>query len=278
MSNGDGDVRVATLNTWGTRADWERRRSVFRAEFKRLDADLITLQETILTRDQDQAHEMLGDGYHLVQQTEREADGQGITTASRWPIGETVEVDLHVSDRTYDFAATSLITEIRAPEPIGRIWLVNHLPDWQLDHEYKRTSQGVATARAVGQLVARLPGHVIVAGDFDAAPDSDSLRFWTGKHSVDGISVCYRDAWVATHQDDPNPLGHTFVPDNPYSADWDWPYRRIDYILLGCGPHGGPTLAVNSCTRTFDQPDTIASDHFGLAAELRLPASCTPNP
>jgi endonuclease/exonuclease/phosphatase family metal-dependent hydrolase len=274
MSNEDADVRIATLNTWAVRADWERRRAVLRAEFELLDADLITLQETILTRDQDQAHEMLA-GYHLVHQTEREADGQGITTASRWPIGETVEVDLHVSERTYDFAATSLIAEIHAPEPVGRIWLVNHLPDWQLDHEQERTLQAVVTTRTLSELTARRPGHIIVAGDFDAAPDSDSIRFWTGKHSVDGISVCYRDAWVAAHQDDQGRLGHTFVPDNPYSADWDWPYRRIDYILLGCGPHGGPTLAVNSCQRTFDQPDTIVSDHFGLVAELRVPPTST---
>jgi hypothetical protein len=41
------------------------------------------LQETILTDDLDQAAEMLGSGYHLAQQQDREPDGQGITTASR---------------------------------------------------------------------------------------------------------------------------------------------------------------------------------------------------
>lgn len=271
MNRGDDEVRIATLNTWGKRADWKRRLAVFRAESERLVADMVTLQETILTANEDQARAMLGESYHLVQQGGRGTDGGGVTTASRWPIGESFEIDLHVSDRTYDFPATSLVTEILAPQPLGRIWLVNHLPDWQLDHEHERTLQAAATARSLEELIARRPGHVIVAGDLDAAPDSDSVRFWTGKHAVDGISVCYRDAWASTHHDDIDTLGHTFVPNNPYSADWDWPFRRIDYILVRCGPHGGPTLAVNWCGRIFDHHDTVVSDHFGLVADLKVP-------
>jgi hypothetical protein len=41
------------------------------------------------------------------------------------------------------------------------------------------------------------------------------------------------------------------VPDNPHAADWDWPYRRIDYVLVRCGEHGGPTLRIAGCERTF---------------------------
>jgi hypothetical protein len=46
-----------------------------------------SLQETILADDTDQAAEIRDSGYHLAQQEHREADGQGITTASRWPFG-----------------------------------------------------------------------------------------------------------------------------------------------------------------------------------------------
>jgi hypothetical protein len=76
------------------------------------------------------AHDILGDNYHLMHQTAREPDGQGVTTASRWPAGDIVEIDLHVSDRTHNFACTTLVTEIHAPDPIGWIWLANNLPDW----------------------------------------------------------------------------------------------------------------------------------------------------
>src|ERR1051326_4957567 len=92
-------LRVATLNTWGMRGKWEERLAVFREGFRELDADIVTLQETIRTEDTDQAAEMLGPGYHLAQQRHREQDGQGITTASRHPFGRILEVDLHVTQK-----------------------------------------------------------------------------------------------------------------------------------------------------------------------------------
>ena len=125
-------MRIVTLNTWGTRGDWPARLKVFQDGFAELGADVITLQETILTGEVDQAAAMLGPGYHLAQQRVRERDGQGITTASRWPLGRVFEIDLHVTDRTHDFACACLVTEVLAGEPIGRLWVVNHLPDaWE---------------------------------------------------------------------------------------------------------------------------------------------------
>src|SRR5215211_7535353 len=123
-------LRVATLNIWGRGRDWTARRPVMAGGFEALSPDLVTLQEVVVSDAGDQARDALGDGYHLVHQRGRESDGRGVTTASRWPVGEVLEVDLHVSDRTPDFACTTLITEILAPEPLGRIWLANHLPDW----------------------------------------------------------------------------------------------------------------------------------------------------
>jgi endonuclease/exonuclease/phosphatase family metal-dependent hydrolase len=44
----------------------------------------------------------------------------------------------------------------------------------------------------------------------------------------------------------------------------------VDYILVRCGEHGGPTLRVTGCTRTFDQPATCVSDHYGVVADLAI--------
>lgn len=165
-------------------------------------------------------------------------------------------------------SSATATTEIHAPQPVGRCWLVNSLPDWQPDHEHERQLQAVITARLIEQMREREPGHVILAGDFDADPDATSIRFWTGRHALGGLSVCYRDAWESAHPGEPS---HTYGPGNPNSADWDWPFRRIDYIMVRCGSHGGPTLAITSCRRTFDGPDTTASDHYGLLADLALP-------
>jgi endonuclease/exonuclease/phosphatase family metal-dependent hydrolase len=107
---------------------------------------------------------------------------------------------------------------------------------------------------------------VILAGDLDADPSAASIRFLTGRQSLHGLSVCYRDAWDSAHPDD---AGHTYTPVNPLMVE-DWPFRRIDYILVRCAEHGGPMLAVTDCRRLFDRPvDGVwASDHFGLVADL----------
>jgi endonuclease/exonuclease/phosphatase family metal-dependent hydrolase len=268
-------MRLVTINTWGTRGDWEVRRRLFQDGFADLDADVITLQETVLTEHVDQVAELLGAGYYLAQQADRESGragaptGQGITTASKWPFGRILEVDLHLTERTADFACTCLITEIIGPEPYGRVWVANHFPDYQLDHERERCLQAVAVASTLERLLGEAPGHVIVAGDLDADADSDSIRFWTGRHVIDEVSVCYRSAWAATHPAEPLV---TYTPQNPHQATPDWPFRGIDHVLVRCGPEG-PTLLTRHCQRVFDQGTTTPSDHYGIVADLEVPVS-----
>ncbi|WP_374111233.1 hypothetical protein [Nocardia sp. JCM 34519.1] len=110
----------------------------------------------------------------------------------------------------------------------------------------------------------------MLAGDFDATPDSAGVRFLTGRQSLANVSVCYRDAWAATH---PDAAGHTFTPRNPLVADGvEMPLergRRIDYVLVRCGDRG-PTLEITDCRLVFDRPhDGVwPSDHFGVLADL----------
>lgn len=260
-------MRFVTLNTWGMRGDWATRQQVFREGFRILDADVLTLQETIVGDGVDQAVEMLGAGYHLAHSRDRDAEGQGITTASRWPFGEVFEVDLHLTERTDEFPATCLVTEVLAPEPLGRVWAANHFPDYQLDHERERRLQSVAVARRLEELVTKSAGHVVVAGDLDADAASDSLRFWTGRHVIDDTSVCYRSAWEAVHGDEPL---KTYTPQNPLQVDFDWPFRGIDHVLVRC-QRSGPTMAIRSCARVFDHGPTTASDHYGLVVEMAIP-------
>src|SRR4029453_16030231 len=95
---------------------------------------------------------------------------------------------------------------------------------------------------------------------------SSSIRFWTGKQSLDGTSVAYRDA---TDSQD------TFTPDNPLVTAGEMALetgRRIDYVMVRCGIHG-PSLAVTGARRVFDRPvDGVwPSDHFGVLADLAVP-------
>lgn len=262
-------MRIITLNTWGIRGDWPTRLMRMRDRFAQLSPDIVTVQETVLNSETDQAREILGEEYHLVEQQDREPGrdgvpvGQGITTASRWPFGRVFEVDLKLTERTGDFACTCLITEVLAPEPYGRIWVANHFPDWQLDHERERRIQTVAAARALEQIVQEASGHVIVAGDLDADPVSDSIRFWSGRHVIDDTSVSYRSAWEACRPTEPL---ITLSPSNPFQKDPDWPYQGIDHIFVRCSP-AGPTLLAQKCSRVFDLGIDTASDHYGLLAD-----------
>lgn len=267
-------LRILTFNLFGQHACWDDRRRVIQDGLARLAPDLMTLQETVVTDTVDQVRELVGEHYQIVHSRKRADDGIGISTVSRWPIADMLEVDLAVSERHGDFPCTALLTEIDAPAPSGPIVLVNHFPDWQLDHEVERERQAVIVVRAIEEFIGEQPRHVILAGDLDATPLAASLRFLAGKQSLEGLSVCYRDAWESVHPGEP---GATFSPRDRLMSDanWDWPFQQIDHILVRCGEHGGPTLAISDCQIAFTEPDgdVWASDHFALVADLAVPSA-----
>jgi endonuclease/exonuclease/phosphatase family metal-dependent hydrolase len=262
-------MRVLTQNLWGWYYPLTDRQGVLAEGLRALEPVLAAFQEAIHHDAYDQVTDLLGPGYHVAHQTRREADGSGVSIASRWPLVEVQELDLQVSPRTAGFPAVALVAEVEAPPPIGRLLLVNHKPNFELALEHERELQAVATAGLIERLAAGRELHVVVAGDFDAPPDTASMRFWRGRQSLGGTSVCYRDAW---EQVDGGDLGHTFTPENPLVADGTWPLergRRIDFVLVRCRDHG-PSLEVTACARTFDRPvrGVWASDHFGVVADL----------
>ncbi len=264
-------MRVLTLNLWGMRGDWEARRAVLANGLREIDADLVAFIEAIKTEDYDQVVDLLGPDFHVAHQRDREPDGQGASIASRWPLGDVHEADLDVTPRTAGFACTTLVAEVQAPEPYGPMLFADHVPNWQLDFERERELQALAAARFLEGLVDGRESHVVLAGDFTSDPEAANVRFIAGRQSLDGTSVCYRDAWESIHPGEP---GETFTPNNPLVADWDWPFRRLDYLFVRCGEHGGPTLEITACERIFDEPvDGVwASDHFGVWADLEPPS------
>ena len=258
-------MRVLTLNLWGMRGDWARRREVIRHGLAMLEPDLVAFQEAVVTPVYDQARDLLGPTFHLAHQREREEDGSGISIAGRWAPTRTHEVDLDVTPRTAGFACGALVVEVETP--VGPTVFANHLPSWQLDLARERELQAVAAVRFLDRFGP--DRHVVVAGDFDADPHAASIRFWTGRQSLDGTSTCYRDAWESAHPGEP---GHTFTPETPIMIGRDWPFRRIDYVFVRAGDHG-PSLEISGCELLFAEPvnGVWASDHFGVVAELALP-------
>jgi endonuclease/exonuclease/phosphatase family metal-dependent hydrolase len=266
-------LRVMTLNLLSPdHGDWERRRPVLQEGIASLGPHLIALQETVWGNGYDQALDLLGADYHVVRHSGRSADGVGAAFASRWPVGMVREVDLHVTGRVDLPWSAAVVGEIEAPPPVGPLLFVHHKPTYQVGYAYERELQAVACAQFIEEQLAGRDLHVVLAGDFDDTPDSASVRFWTGKQSLCGSSVAYRDAWTAVHPNDP---GHTFTPLNPLERAGEMSLelgRRIDYVMVRCGTHG-PTLDIVDCRLAFDKPveDVWASDHFGVVADLAVP-------
>jgi endonuclease/exonuclease/phosphatase family metal-dependent hydrolase len=276
---GMGQLRVLTLNLWQRYGAWTDRRSVLIDGLRALQPDLVAFHESIKTDQYDQVLDLLGPEFNVAHAKVRDPNGMGVSLASRWPLRDVQEVDLNVTPRTTGFPCTTLVAEVVAPEPIGPLLFVNHFPNFQLDFEYERELQAVATARFVEARVRNNNQQVVMVGDLDADPSAASIRFWCGRQSLGDLSVCYRDAWESSHPDDP---GHTFTPRNPLMRDGvvkdqlpfrDWPFRRIDYIFVRFGSHGGRALDIAACARIFDEPinGVWASDHFGLVADLAAP-------
>jgi endonuclease/exonuclease/phosphatase family metal-dependent hydrolase len=274
-------VRVLTLNLWGMGGDWPARRSVLIDGIRELAPDLIAFQETVKRDEHDTAADLVGAEYHVVHQTiGLLGDGNGAAIASRWPPRRVDELDQHLTPRTADFPATTLRVEVEAPEPIGGVLFVNHLPSWKPQLELERELQTLAAARRIEEIVAERPLHVVLAGDLDATPDASSIRFLRGLQSLDGTSVYYRDAWEAIHGGEP---GHTFTVRNPLVLEdtevRQEVSRRIDYVFVRCDERG-PTLAIADCALAFDQPvDGVwASDHIGVVADLEPATRERPSP
>lgn len=268
-------VRVATLNVLTPLlADWSARRRVIAAQIEEARPDIIALQEVDAGPNRDEAlHDLLGPGWHVAWHSHTTPDGIGLALASRWPFGEIREHGLGVTDRATVFPWSAVVlAEVLAPAPLGRVYVAHHKPIFQFDYEHERELQAVEAARFIQREIPSPDEHVVFLGDFDATPDSASIRFLTGRQSLSDISVCYHDAWDAVHPNDP---GHTFTPHNPLVAAGDMfsaAGRRIDYVMVR-GASFGPTLQAGSAERfgVAAVDGVQSSDHYGVVAELEVP-------
>src|SRR5215211_1759603 len=269
-----GSIRVATVNLFARHGDWPRRREALRAALRELDADALALQEAVVGDGYDSARELLGDGYEIVhQRTGLVGDGthRGSSVAVRWPVRAVHEVDLHLTPRTWEYSCGTVLVEVDSP--VGRLVVGSHGNSWAWWAERERELQAVAVVRRIEELVADHPAHVVLGGDFNAEPQTSSMRFLTGRASLEGLSTAYRDAWEGVHGDAP---GHTLDPRNPL-RDIEEPGerqgRRVDYVLVRCGDHG-PTLPIADAGLAVSEPvDGVQpSDHYGVYADLLPPA------
>ena len=183
-------------------------------------------------------------------------------------------VPLPTTPRSGDYPYAALCVTVHAPVPFGDVLFINPKTNWELHLEKEREQQVVAIARLVEELGDPSGFPAVVAADFDASPDNASIRFMTGKQSIDGYSTHFLDAWDIAGD---GTAGYTWTSDNPFNKPIVDRYiggnthrRRIDYIFVGSPFSFAKPIQVESCKVVLDKPcDGIyASGHFGVFAEI----------
>jgi endonuclease/exonuclease/phosphatase family metal-dependent hydrolase len=260
-------LRVLTLNIWNLSGRWRCRRAAIVAMLRRWSPDVVCLQEVVANERGNQAEWLAAelDGWSMAYAGAPLAAGNarfGNAVLSRWPIEASSSAELpHVPDERE-------VQRVAVHARTGAVDVFSTHLAWQLHDAALRERQVRALVRFVTESAdPEAPLGPVVAGDFNAEPDSSVIRYLSGLASLDGASTYLQDAWRLAGDGGP---GLTWSNRNPHAALDQEPDRRIDYIFSGFhGPSGrGRPL---ECRVVADEPaDGVwPSDHFGVLAVLQ---------
>jgi endonuclease/exonuclease/phosphatase family metal-dependent hydrolase len=262
-------MRVLQLNMWARYGPYADRRPRLRRLFEELGPDLIALQEVDHGSDgSSQADELLdGLGYD-VRYTPHPGDRHpGIAVASRL---EVLADDV----RELGHDGVAIAAQVRTDG--GPLWFCSAVPlSWLPGREGEREDECVVLDTWLAGLAADDELPPILAGDFDATPDAASIRFLTGRQSLQRRSTYWADAFELAGDGSP---GFTWTTESPYvqpfaEAVFGEPVhrRRIDYVFVGSPIRWKPRLIIRSARVVGRYEDGAApSDHYGVVADLEL--------
>jgi endonuclease/exonuclease/phosphatase family metal-dependent hydrolase len=269
----DTRLRVLTWNLWHRFGPWEARRPAIAATLARLDADVICLQEVWGDETIGFAEELAaGLGFHHAYGSRLEVDGVrfGNAVLARWPITASDVLDLPSTETTEELR-TCVRADIDGPR--GTLQVFSTHLNWRFDQSDVRQEQ----VRAICAFIeaAKPAGGrdypPILAGDFNADPDSDEIRMLSGRAATPVPKLVFHDAWeVAGQASSSSATGATWSNANPYARLDLEPDRRIDYVFVGW-PKTGGAGHVTACRVEGLEPvdDVVPSDHLAVLAELR---------
>ena len=156
----DTRLRVATWNVWWRFGPWEERQPAIAETLRRIDADVIALQEVWDVDDGAGQAEVLADalGYEHVFAAGFDAGEASFGNAvlSRWPIAASDRRTLPTTPSTDEFRV-ALKVEVDGPR--GRFELFTTHLNWRYDESHVRQAQVRALAEFVGESTGRRPCH-----------------------------------------------------------------------------------------------------------------------
>jgi endonuclease/exonuclease/phosphatase family metal-dependent hydrolase len=257
-------LRVLSWNLWGQFGPWRARQPAIAQTIRSLDPDIACLQEVWASDQTNQAAELaqIHGLHHTYAYRDDGPVHWGNAILSRWPIARSEWRPLPTAGEP-DELRTVLFAEIDGPRGPIQVFCT-HL-NWRFDHSAARVAQVKAIAALIEECRPRTYPPIL-AGDMNAAPDSDEMRMLTGRSVVAAPKLAFHDAWEVAGEG----AGMTWSNDNPYAALDLEPSRRIDYVFAGWPKEGGRGHVVGARVVGTEPVDGIVpSDHYGVLAELR---------
>lgn len=264
-------VRVLTINAWNTEGEAEHREQMNLAIAK-LDPDVIAFQEIWRSPEYDQlSHLLAGTSLTGVHEFDiRGATGErrmGSALASRWPISNIEGI--RASSPVQGAQLIGMAADVDLASGTSFVFMCVK-PSWALNDERSRVREVMDITEVDDRRRLRAP--TVIAGDFDAEPDADSMRYLAGKTVVDGRSVRYHDAWATAGHG----FGPTWTSDNELAkpvieqlVGQEHHHRRIDYVWVGAR-HAHPDVNARVLSCEIVLADPPLSDHFGVLATIRF--------
>jgi endonuclease/exonuclease/phosphatase family metal-dependent hydrolase len=259
-----------TLNIWNLSGPWRERRGEILRWFEHVAPDVVCLQEVVddgAGRNQAEWLAEQSGGWHVAYGGAPLPgdDGParfGNAVLSRQPID-----DQHTDELPYEPRPDDIQRVVVHARTAGIDVFSTHL-NWRYEDGYIRERQVVRLDEVIAtHATPDSPLPPILAGDFNAEPDSTEIRFLSGLTSINGRSTYLQEAWRVAGGRGP---GFTWDNRSPFAAAELEPDRRIDYIFVGWRRPGGAGRIESTrvvCDRSLT--GTFATDHFGVVADIQ---------
>ncbi|MBI4508022.1 MAG: endonuclease/exonuclease/phosphatase family protein [Deltaproteobacteria bacterium] len=271
-------LRVVTLNMWGDHEPLAGRLKATARGLCALAPDVVLLQEVRMGEGLPLTAEtlagMLAKRYHVAYACAIAGDAgvfgpnapageEGLAILSVYPLSQVSHRELPEVRKT----DRRILLTAKIDHFSPAVYLhVTHLT-WRLSDGLARERQVVAIDDAIRSIQGDYV-HIL-GGDLNATPDSDEIRFLTGRHTLACRRTHFQDAFARACPED---HGFTWAKRNPNTdwAPWLDRDRRIDYLLVGT-EKPDRRGRVKDARVVLDAPGedgVYPSDHFGVWAEI----------